>query len=401
MLTDIQIRKAKAAINGKVYRLADGKGLCLEVKPNGARLWRFRYRTNGKANMLSLGSYPEIGLSDARERLAEARKQVANNIDPSQVRKAEKASRLNTFGEACREWHGLHAKELDPANAKAMYRRLELNILPWLEDRPIADIKPNEVLLALRRVEARGTVETAHRLLGWCSQIFRYAVASGQIATDPTRDLRGALAKPKEKHYAAFTDPKDIKGLLLAVDAYHGALVTRTALMFGILTFVRPGNLRKAEWSEFYGLDTENPEWRIAGEKMKRRTDRPFITPLAPQAIQMLEEIRPLTGRGQYVFPCPRTTYRPMSNNAVNAALRRMGFTKDEITGHGFRAMARTVCHEVLHYEPEVLEEQLAHGKMGALRDAYDRTTHMPERRRLMTEWANWLDELKSKPEKA
>jgi len=391
-LSDIQVRKAK--VKTKVYRMADGDGLCLEVQPHGSKLWRYRYRFQGTAKMVSLGKYPDIGLADAREKLSEMRKQLAKGSNPSQTRKAEKLERLNTFGDACREWHGLRAKELDPANAKAVFHRLELDILPWLEDRPIKEIKPPEILDCLRRVEKRGAIETANRLLGWCGQVFRHAVHSGVIETDPTRDLRGALAKPVEKHFAAFTDPKQIKGLMLAINAYHGAPVTRAAMLLGVLTFVRPYNLRTAQWSEFHGLDTDTPEWRISGEKMKVRIGRAFIVPLAPQALKVLEEIRPITGGGEYVFPSALTSARPMSNNAVNAALRRMGFTNEEMTGHGARAMARTVCHEVLHFAPEVIEEQLAHGKAGALRDAYDRTTHMPERRRLMTEWANWLDTL-------
>jgi len=226
--------------------------------------------------------------------------------------------------------------------------------------------------------------------------VFRYAVAIGLIESDPSRDLKGALAKARGSHFAALTDPQDVGGLLRAVDAYQGSLETRTALLLGILTFVRPGNLRMAEWSEFYDLDKENAEWRIPGEKMKVRTGRFFMVPLAPQAARLLEELRPLTGRSKYVFPSVLSQDRPISSNTVLTALRRMGYTKDEMTGHGVRAMARTICHEVLNFAPEVIEEQLAHGKSGALRDAYDRTTHMPERRRLMREWANYLDQLRA-----
>ena len=394
MLTDLKIKAAKA--KEKVYRLSDGNGLCIEVRTNGSKLWRIRYMFDGKAKMLSLGSYPEIGLSDARERLAKTRKQVAKGTDPSQLRKDEKLEKLNTFQEAFLDWHSQHSSELEPDHAAAIMQKMTKDVFPWLGSRPIKEIKPPEIMATLRRVEARGSVETASRLLSWCNQAFSHAVRCGLIEVNPCSDLRGALKKTEARHFAAFTDPKQIKGLLLAVDAYHGAPVTRAAMLFGILTFVRPGNLRKAEWSEIHGLDTATPEWRIAGEKMKIHTNRPFIVPLAPQAIRLLQDIRPLTGGGQYVFPCPRALSRPLSNNAVTAALRRMGFTSDEMTGHGARAMARTVCHEVLHFAPEVLEEQLAHGKAGPLGDAYDRTTHMPERRRLMTEWANWLDSIRT-----
>jgi len=391
-LTDIQIRKAKA--KPKIYRMADGNGLCLEVQPNGSKLWRYRYRFQGTANMLSLGKYPDVGLANARERLSEVRRQLANGGDPSQVRKAEKIEQLNTFGEVFEQWHKQRTTELDPTNAKGVRRRLEVDVLPYLKKRPIRDIKAPEILECLRKVETRGALETASRLLSWCGQVFRFAVASGLVESDPCRDLRGALSKPEKSHFAAFTEPDQIKGLLRAIESYYGAPITRAAMKFGILTFVRPKNLRTAEWSEIYGLDSENPEWRISGDKMKVRTDRPFIVPLAPQAVKLLKGMESLSGGGRYVFPSPIVFSKPLSNNAVTAALRRMGFTSDEMTGHGVRAMARTVCHEVLHFAPEVLEEQLAHGKAGALRDAYDRTTHMPERRRLMTEWANWLDTL-------
>lgn len=393
MLTDIAIRKAKP--RDAMYRIADGAGLCLEVQPHGSKLWRFRYRYGGKAKMLSMGAYPEVGLSEARERTEKARRIIAEGGDPSQERKAAKSERLHTFGEVCAEWHALASRRLDPDNAQATLGRLEKDILPWLGSRPITEIKPPELLACLRRVEGRGAVETASRLLGWCGQVFRHAVACGIMESDPTRDLRGALARPEEGHFAALTNPDEIAGLLRAVDGYHGDPITRAALIFGILTFVRPGNLREAEWGELHGLGSDSPEWRIPGEKMKIRTARPFVVPLAPWALRVLEGLRPLTGESRFIFPSPRSFSRPLSNNAVNAALRRMGFTKDEMTGHGVRAMARTVCHEVLGFAPEVIEEQLAHGKGGPLRDAYDRTTHMEERRRLMATWAEWLEGIK------
>jgi integrase len=396
----------------KPFLVADGKGLALQVNPDGMKRWIFRYSFGGKERKLTIkeGFYPKMGLSVAREEARVLRDTVARGEDPGEVRKAirtkvqedeiakavEEAHNAATFEKVAGDWMKVASKSLAPSNAAGIWGRLEKNVFPWIGSKPIADIRPPEVLAPLRKVEERGALESARRILGVCSQIFRFGVASGLLESDPSRDLRGALTKPKEGHFAALTKPEEVTGLLRAVDAYRGSLETRTALSLGILTFVRPGNLRTAEWSEFHDLDTpERAEWRIPGSKMKVNTDRPFVVPMTPQAIRLLEELRPLTGRGRYLFPSARSNERPMSSMAILAALRRMGYTTDEMTGHGVRAMARTITHEVLGFAPEVIEEQLAHRKSGPLGGAYDRTTHMPERRRLMREWADYLDGLK------
>ncbi len=402
---------ANAKPKPKPYLIPDGKGLCMLVTPEGSKRWVFRYRFDGKERKLAIkGGFPAVSLKTAREEAERFRGMLGRGEDPGEVRKVgreelarkEEAERVreallaDTFERVTREWHRTVTDHLTPYYAQTILKRLEKDIFPWIGSKPISELRPPEVLATLRRIEERGARETAHRQLEICGRVFRYAVATGRLESDPSRDLRGALAKPKETHFAALTDPKDVAGLLRAADCYRGGLQTRVALLLGILTFVRPGNLRTAEWSEFFNLEnSETAEWRIPGEKMKVKTGRPFVVPLAPQAVRLLEELRPLTGRSQFVFPSARALTRPMSNMAVLAALRRMGYSSDEMTGHGVRAMARTICHEVLGFAPEVLEEQLAHGKSGPLRGAYDRTTHLPERRRLMCRWADYLDHLR------
>jgi len=398
----------------KTYLIGDGQGLHMAVDPDGSKRWVFVYRCNDRRRKLAIkGGYPAIPLKAAREEAARLREMVACGEDPAEERKAkrtekqeeeaakveEEARNAATFEKVAREYCARTSDQLEPAYALLKLRQLERNIFPWIGSKPITDIRPPDVLAPLRLVEERGARESAHRILGFCGEIFRFAVASGLLESDPARDLRGALARPIETHFAALTDPAAVGGLLRAVDGYRGNLETRIALRLGILTFVRPGNLRAAEWSEFHDLDDlERAEWRIPGDKMKVRTKRPFVVPLARQAVELVESLRPLTGEGVYLFPSPRPSNppRPMSNNTVNAALRRMGFDSDEMTGHGVRAMARTLSHEVLGFAPEVIEEQLAHGKSGPLGGAYDRTTFMPERRRLMQAWADYLDGLKA-----
>jgi integrase len=398
--SETTFRNAKPRV--RPYLIADGQGLNLLVSPDGNRRWVFRYRVDGKERKIAIrGGYPAVSVKEARQTSEEFRAALARGEDPAEVRKEEKAAaeerRSRTFEVVARSWWEKWRSDVVPVHADQTLQRLERDILPYIGPQPVADLRAADVLAPLRRVEARGALESAQRLLSTCGQIFRHAVGEGLVAMDPTRDLRGVLASPKASHFGALTDPQEVGGLLRAVEAYRGAPETRAALMLGILTFVRPGNLRAAEWSEFH--DLENPtkaEWRIPGAKMKIRTARPFVVPLAPQAVAILDDLHPLTGAGKYVFPSARTSDRPMSNMAVLAALRRMGYTSDEMTGHGVRAMARTICHEVLGFAPEVIEEQLAHGKAGPLGGAYDRTTHMPERRRLMREWADYLDGLKA-----
>jgi integrase len=364
------------------------------VSPAGGKWWRFKYRLWGKEKLISLGTYPEVSLAQARGRRDQARKQVADGIDPSQARKALKDSKIHnesTFEVVAREWHSKFTPTWTPRHAITIKSRLELNVFPWIGERPITEIKAPELLMVLRRIESRGALETAHRLRAICGQVFRYAIATGRAERDPAADLRGALPPVKPKHHSAMTDPEKVAGLLRPIDGYQGSFVTKCALRLAPYLFVRPGELRQMKWAE---IDLEAPEWNIRAEKMKTR--QPHLVPLAHQSLEILRELRPLTGSGKYVFPNPRTPKRPMSNNAVLSALRRMGFEKEEMTGHGFRAMARTILDEVLQFRADFIEHQLAH----ALRDpngrAYNRTAHLPERRKMMQTWADYLDGLKT-----
>lgn len=391
-LTDTKARNAKP--KSKQYKLFDNDGLFLLVVPAGGKWWRFKYRFGGKEKLLSLGTYPEVSLAMARERRDEARRQVADGIDPSQARKALKTTQVqveNTFEVVAREWHSKFTPSWTPGHAATILKRLESNVFKWIGTRPILEVKAPELLMVLRRVESRGALETAHRIRAICSQVFRYAIATGRAERDPAADLRGALPPVKPNHHAALTDPDKVGGLLRAIDGYQGSCVTKCALRLAPLLFVRPGELRQMEWVE---IDLEAAEWNIPAEKMKTR--QPHLVPLARQAVEILHEIHPLTGAGRYVFPSARTPHRPMSNNAVLAALRRMGFAKEEITGHGFRAMARTILDEVLQVRPDFIEHQLAHAVRDPNGRAYNRTAHLPERRKMMQTWADYLDGLKA-----
>jgi len=305
--------------------------------------------------------------------------------------KAAKIQDENTFEVVAREWHTKFATTWTLVHAAMILRRLELNVFPWIGVRPIIDIKAPELLRVLRRIESRGALETAHRVRIICGQVFRYAVATGRADRDPVADLRGAIPPVKSKHFSAMTDPVKVAGLLRAIDGYEGSFVTRCALRLAPLLFVRPGELRQAEWAE---IDLDAAEWNIPAEKMKTRDAH--LLPLARQAVEILKELQPVSGSGKYVFPSARSPLRPMSNNAVLAALRRMGIDKDEMTGHGFRAMARTILDEVLQVRPELIEHQLAHAVRDPLGRAYNRTKHLPERRRMMQTWADYLDGLKA-----
>jgi integrase len=391
-LTDTKARNAKP--KDKQFKLFDGDGLFLLVTPAGGKWWRFKYRFEGKEKLLSLGTYPEVSLALARERRDTARKQVAEGIDPSQARKALKSAMAlgeNTFEVVAREWHTKFTPTWTPGHASTILKRLENNVFPWIGERLVIDIKAPELLMALRRIESRGALETAHRVRAICSQVFRYAVATGRAERDPAADLRGALPPVKPKHLAALTDPDKITGLLRAIDGYQGSFVTKCALRLAPLVFVRPGELRHMEWAE---VDFDTAEWNIPAEKMKIR--QPHLVPLSRQSLEILQELHPLTGAGRYVFPSARTPRRPMSNNAVLAALRRMGFKKDEMTGHGFRAMARTILDEILQVRPDFIEHQLARAVRDPNGRAYNRTAHLAERHKMMQTWADYLDGLKT-----
>lgn len=391
-LTDTKIKNAKP--QAKQYKLYDTAGLFMIVAPSGGKWWRFKYRLDGKAKTISMGTYPTVSLAKARERRDTARAQVADDIDPSQVRKAQKAARKvlgNTFEKVAREWFGKYEPGWAPGHASKIKSRLENDVYPYIGERPILEITPPELLMVLRRIESRGALDSAHRTRNTCGQIFRYAVATGRAERDPAADLRGALPPARSKHLPAITEPQKAAGLLRAIDGYEGSFITKCALRLAPLLFVRPGELRHMEWAE---IDLETAEWNIPEEKMKM--GQPHLVPLARQAVDILKEIQPLTGAGRYVFPSTRTKQRPMSNNTVLAALRRMGFEKDEMTGHGFRAMARTMLDEVLNVRPDFIEHQLAHEVKDPNGRAYNRTSFLDERREMMQTWADYLDGLKS-----
>jgi integrase len=366
----------------------------LELSPAGGRWWRLKYRYDGKEKRISLGTYPDVTLKGARDRRDEARKLLASGVDPGEHRKATKAARVtenaNTFEVIAREWHAKQAAKWSERHAIRTMDRLEKDIFPYLGRSAIADIKAPDLLAVLRRKETSGAAYSAKRLRQISDQIFRYAIATGRADRNPAPDLRGALQAPEKTHNAAMTDPLAVGGLLRAIDAYQGSLVTQCALKLAPLLFVRPGELRKAEWSE---INFDTAEWNIPAEKMKMR--EAHLVPLSSQAISILREIQPLTGTGRYVFPSLRTSTRPMSDNAVLSALRRMGFAKDEMSGHGFRAMARTILDEVLQVRPDFIEHQLAHAVRDPNGRAYNRTAHLVERKRMMQQWADYLDGLK------
>lgn len=392
-LTDTQIKVIKP--EAKARKLADEKGLYLLLQPTGAKLWRLKYRFGGKEKLLALGSYPDVGLKDARNRRDEARKLLADGVDPSEQRKAQKAAgemrAANSFEVICREWLEKWRTTVEPAQYKKALARLEKNVFPWLGGRPIAEITAPEVLAVMRRVDERGARYTAHKIKSEISQAFRYAVATGRVERDPCPDLRGAIPPAQGEHFAAITNPKETGELLRAIDAFRGTLVVKSALLLAPLVFVRPGELRKAEWSE---IDFDKQEWNIPAKRMKAR--QPHLVPLSTQTVAILRELQPLTGRGVHVF-AGRDPKKPMSEAAVNAALRRMGYdTKTEITGHGFRAMARTILHEELHFQPDVIEHQLAHKVPDALGSTYNRTKFLKARRKMMQRWSDYLGKLKA-----
>lgn len=389
-LTDTAIRNAKP--KDRQYKLTDEKGMYLLVNKTG-RYFRLDYRFGGKRKTLALGVYPEVKLAEAREKRDNAKKMVANGVDPSQARKENKLNQVeksgNTFEIVAREWHARQSVKWATSHSKKIVRRLELYVFPWLGDRPIAEITPPELLRVLRRIESKGRLETSHRTHQVCGQVFRYAIAIGVADRDPAADLRGALTPVKHGRMATITEPNKIGQLLRAIDGYEGTAVAKYALKLAPLVFVRPGELRHAEWHE---VDFDAAEWRIPAEKMKMKDSH--IVPLSDQAVKVLMKIKPITGKGKYVFPSIRTDSRAMSENTVLAALRRMGYAKEEMSGHGFRAMASTILHEK-GWPSDVIERQLAHGERNKIKAAYNHAQHLPERRKMMQAWADYLDALK------
>jgi integrase len=390
-LTDSIARNAKPA--AKTIRIFDHDGLYLEVSPRGGKWWRLKYRFAGNEKRVSLGVYPEVNLKSARARTIEARQLLDAGVDPSENRRAAKAAQMdgaaNSFEVVTREWIEQQMKTWVRGHGERILTRFERDIFPWIGARPIADLTAPELLTTVRRIEKRGALETAHRALGNCGQVFRYAIATGRARRDPTGDLRGALPAVKPKHFAAITEPKRVGALMRAIEGYEGSLTVRCALRLAPLVFVRPGELRHAEWA---AVDLDGGEWRYTVTK----TNTPHIVPLSAQAVAILRELKPATGRGRYVFWSARSSQRPMSDNAILAAMRRMGITKEEMSGHGFRAMARTILDEVLGFRPDFIEHQLAHAVRDPNGRAYNRTAHLEERRKMMQAWADYLDRLKN-----
>ena len=394
MLSATAINNAKP--KDKPYKLADEKGLYLFIQATGSKLWRFDYRFLGKRKTLALGSYPDVSLSHARDKRDKARSLLANEppIDPSENRKAEKASQQsngeNSFEVIAREWWQTHMKNKAASHKDKVIRRFELYLFPWIGSKPIADITAPQMLQVVKRIETLNKLETAHRALQTAGQVFRYAVQTGRAIRDVTVDLKGALPPTSIKHMAAFTEPKQIAELLRAIDGFGGTLTVQCALKLSPLVFVRPSELRQAKWRD---IDLDAGEWRYLVSKTK--TDH--LVPLSTQAIDILRTIHPLSGHGEYVFQGGHSPLRPMSEAAVNAALKRMGYdTQSEITGHGFRAMARTILHERLNIDPHIIEHQLAHKVPDALGAAYNRTKFIEQRKLMMQQWADYLDELKA-----
>jgi integrase len=391
-LTDAACRNATP--REKSYRLADGGGMYLEVSPAGGKYWRLKYRFGGKEKRLALGVYPDVPLAAARKKRDDAREKLAAGTDPGEAKKADqRAAKLaadNSFEAVAREWLEERKSVVEEAQHIKTLARLVNDVFPWIGNRPITQIDAPEILAVLKRIDSRGARFSAHRVRSEISRVFRYAIKEGKAKSDPAKDLIGAIPPAVETHFAAITEPAKVGEMLRAFDGFSGTFPVLCALRLAPLLFVRPGELRKAEWAQ---IDLERAEWRYRVSKTK--TDH--LVPLASQAVAILRELHALTGNGKYVFPGARTAERPMSEAAVNAALRRLGYdTRTEITGHGFRAMARTILHEELHQKPEVIEHQLAHTVPDALGAAYNRTKFIKERRAMMQKWADYLDQLKA-----
>lgn len=392
-LTDTFVRQVKPSGKAAGDSHADGGGMYLLVKPSG-KYWRMDYRFAGKRKTLALGVYPAVTLAQARRRRDDAKAQLADGVDPSVSKREEKLARKmvaeNTFEKVAMQWLHSTAADRKEITQQKVQTWLEKDIFPSIGKLPISTIGPRDVLAMARKMEERGANESAKRLVQICGQVFRYSVAEGSAERDVTQDLKGALQKAEKRHYAAITDPAQLAPLLRAMDGYSGHIYSRTALLLTPLLFVRPGELRKAEWSE---IDFEAAEWRIPASKMKMKSDH--IVPLSTQAIELLRQVHPISGHGKYVFPSIRTGERPMSENTVSAALRAIGYDRDTQTAHGFRATARTIMDEVLGERVDLIEHQLAHAVKDANGRAYNRTAHLPARKAMMQRWSDYLDQLK------
>ncbi|HAS22769.1 MAG TPA: DUF4102 domain-containing protein [Idiomarina loihiensis] len=389
-LTDKKIKAA--APQSKAYKLSDAGGLYLDIRPNGSKYWRLKYRFSGKEKLLALGVYPKVTLKDAREKAQDAKSILAAGSDPIEQRKAAKThQRANldaTFESLAWAWFEVARLDWSESHTERTQNLLKNHLFPWLAQRPVGDITPPELLQVLYRAQDRGLLETAKRAKQTASQVFRYAIRHGKLLSDPSRDLAGALRAPKAKHFASITDPKGVRQLLQAIDVYQGTPAVKAALQLSALLFQRPGEMRQMKWEQ---VDWEASEWRYTVTK----TNVEHIVPLPAQAVDILRSLEPYTQRSPYVFPSARTAARPMSENAVRVALRSMGYTNDQMTAHGFRAMARTLLDEALGFPPEWIEHQLAHAVKDPLGRAYNRTKHLPQRKEMMQKWAGYLDELR------
>jgi len=391
-LTDTAIKKTKSG--PKQLKLADGGGLYLLVTPVGSRYWRWKYRYLGKEKLLALGVYPDVSLAKARERHQSARKLLADGIDPGQIRRenkrAAKLSIENSFEAVARAWMAEHRPAVSDSTHAHTLAWMENDVFPWLGARPIGEIDAPEILAVLRRIDSRGARHTAHKVRSKISMVFRYGLRNGLCKADPAQALIGAIPAAVTTHFASLTEPSKVGEMLRAFDGFSGTFAVLCALKLAPMLFARPGELRQAEWAH---IDLERAEWRYRVTK----TNTDHLVPLARQAVNILRDLQALTGDGRYVFPGARSRERPMSEAAINAALRRLGYdTKTEITGHGFRAMARTILHEELEQKPEVIEHQLAHSVPDMLGAAYNRTKFIKDRRAMMQLWADYLDRLKA-----
>jgi integrase len=392
-LTDVAAKQALP--KDKDYKLSVEKGLYLLVKTNGAKYWRMKYRFAGKEKTLALGVYPEVGLKTAKQECEKARVKLANGIDPSQIKQTRKSllreTHANSFQSVATDWYELTKPRWTDTTANKQLWILEKNLFPWIGSVPLAELKPTHILQALRRIESRGAIETAHRAKQVAGQVFRYAVASGLIESDPTRDLSGALAPKKTRHHSAITDPTEVGKLMRDIDRYQGTYIVRALLAITPLVFQRPGEIRQMEWKE---IDFDKGLWEIPASKMKMK--EPHIVPLCSQAIAILKDIQPLTAWGDYVFPNERSRKTPVSDGTINKALRNLGYTSDKMTGHGFRAMGRTLLDEILEFPPHLIEQQISHAVRDPLGRAYNRTSHLPQRIKMMQAWGDYLTKLKS-----
>lgn len=384
----------QATPRDKPYKLSDGKGMFLLINPKGAKYWRMKYRFGGKEKTLALGVYPEISLAEAREKVDQARKLLRDNQDPGVAKKLKRLHQYqeetNSFEAVAREWFETKMTDRSQRHKQRTIAALEKDLFPQIGNRPISQIIAPELLMALQKIQARGAIETAHRAKQTAGQIFRFAIVTGRAERDPSADLKGALKNPIKKHLAAITEPKEVGRLMLAIEGFRGTPSVKAALKLSPLLFCRPGELRHMEWEE---LNWEEERWEIPASKMKMK--QPHIVPLSSQALSILQEHQRLTGRGKYVFPSARGASRCLSENGVRTALRSMGYENETMTPHGFRAMARTILDEVLNIRVDYIEHQLAHAVKDANGRAYNRTSHIIERKKMMQDWANYLDTLR------